>query len=241
LSRTGEHWPQAVVDFGRGARIGLEEAVYCANKQAAQIEGVLAQHEARRHPCLLTRLSPQQFAALGDGWRSQLDYDPVSRTGFFLEGRRLGAVPQVAVVSGGSSDAPVCGEAARTLAFHGVASTRVEDVGVAGLWRLMDRLDEIRRHPVVIAVAGMEGALFSVLGGLVGGVVIAVPSSVGYGVAAAGDLSLRSALASCAPGIVVVNIDNGYGAACAALRVLGLGGATADAAPAPVVPQSDPQ
>lgn len=213
-----------MVDFGRGARIGLEEAVYCANKQAAQIEAVLAQHEARRHACLLTRLSPQQFAALADDWRSRLDYDPVSCTAFFLEGRPLAAESRVAIVSGGSSDAPTCGEAARTLAFHGVASTRVEDVGVAGLWRLMDRLDQIRRHPVVIAVAGMEGALFSVLGGLVGGVVIAVPSSVGYGVAAAGDLSLRSALASCAPGIVTVNIDNGYGAACAALRVLALNG-----------------
>jgi NCAIR mutase (PurE)-related protein len=195
--------------------------VYCANKQAAQIEGVLAQHDARRHACLLTRLSPKQFASLGEAWRARLDYDPVSRTAFFLEGRPLAGEPRVAVVSGGSSDAAICGEAARTLAFHGVASTRVEDVGVAGLWRLMERLDEIRRHPVVIAVAGMEGALFSVLGGLVGGVVIAVPSSVGYGVAGAGDLSLRSALASCAPGIVTVNIDNGYGAACAALRVLG--------------------
>ena len=225
MSRAGEQWPQAVIDFGRGARIGLEEAVYCANKQAAQIEGVLAQHGARRHPCLLTRLSPPQFAALGDGWRSQLDYDPVSHTAFFLGGLPLRTVPQVAVVSAGSSDAAICGEVTRTLAFHGVRSTRVEDVGVAGLWRLMDRLDEIRRHPVVIAVAGMEGAMFSVLGGLVGGLVIAVPSSVGYGVAAAGDLSLRSALASCAPGIVVVNIDNGYGAACAALRVLGINGA----------------
>ena len=225
MSRAGEHWPQAVIDFGRGARIGLEEAVYCANKQATQIEDVLAQHEARGHPCLLTRLGPEQFAALAERWRSQLDYDAVSRTAFFRDGRPLGAAARVAVVSGGSSDAPICGEAARTLAFHGVASTRIEDVGVAGLWRLMDRLDEIRRHPVVIAVAGMEGALFSVLGGLVGGVVIAVPSSVGYGVAAAGDLSLRAALASCAPGVVVVNIDNGYGAACAALRMLGLNGA----------------
>lgn len=224
MSRTVESWPTAVIDFARGGRIGLEEAVYCANKQAAQIEGVLAQHEARRHPCLLTRLSAEQFAALGEGWRARLDYDPVSRTAFFLEGRPLGAEPKVAIVSGGSSDAPICGEAARTLAFHGVASTRVEDVGVAGLWRLMERLDEIRRHPVVIAVAGMEGALFSVLGGLVGSVVVAVPSSVGYGVAAAGELSLRSALASCAPGIVAVNVDNGYGAACAALRVLGLPG-----------------
>jgi len=199
--------------------------VFCANKQPAQIEGVLCQHESRAHPCLLTRLAPPQFAALADRWRSQLDYDPISRTAFFQHRAITDAEPSVAVVSGGSSDAPVCGEAARTLAFHGVGSTRVEDVGVAGLWRLMDRLEEIRRHPVVIAVAGMEGALFSVIGGLVGGVVIAVPSSVGYGVAAAGDLSLKSALASCAPGIVTVNIDNGYGAACAALRALRINGA----------------
>ncbi len=224
MSQVPEQWPRAVVDFSRGERIGIEEAVYCANKQPAQIEGVLAQHASRSHPCLLTRLAPAQLAALPDGWRSRLDYDPVSRTAFFLNGRPYAPEPRVAVVSGGTSDAPICGEAVRTLAFHGVASTRIEDVGVAGLWRLMERLEEIRRHPVVIAVAGMEGALFSVLGGLVGGVMIAVPSSVGYGVAAAGELSLRSALASCAPGIVTVNIDNGYGAACAALRVLGLGG-----------------
>ncbi len=213
-----------VIDFERGARIGIEEAVLCSDKQPPQLEAILGRHAARRHPCLLTRLAAPLVEALDPAWRDQLDYDPVSRTAFFLEPRPLAGDAAVAIVSGGSSDAPVCGEAARTLAFHGVASTRIEDVGVAGLWRVMDRLEEIRRHAVVIAVAGMEGALFSVLGGLVRSPVVAVPTSVGYGVAAGGELGLRSALASCAPGIVAVNIDNGYGAACAALRMLGLVG-----------------
>jgi len=93
-------------------------------------------------------------------------------------------------------------------------------VGVTGLWRLTERIEEIRRFPVVIAVAGMEGALFSVLGGLVGATVIAVPTSVGYGVAEGGRLALNSALGSCAPGVLSVNIDNGYGAACAAIRLM---------------------
>ena len=95
------------------------------------------------------------------------------------------------------------------------------DVGVAGLWRLSERLDEIRAHPIVIAVAGMDAALVSVLGGQVGGVLIAVPTSTGYGAARKGETALAASLASCAPGVVVCNIDNGYGAACAALRTLG--------------------
>ena len=107
------------------------------------------------------------------------------------------------------------------MAFEGEATTLVLDVGVAGLWRLTERLDEIRRHRVVIAVAGMEGALFSVLGGLVAAPVIAVPTSIGYGVGAGGRTALDAALASCASGLAVVNIDNGFGAAHAALRILG--------------------
>ena len=227
MSRPPDSGPQVVIDFERGGRIGIEEAVLCSDKRPAQLEAILERHAARGHPCLLTRLSPELLASLGESRRDRLDYDPVSRTAFFLEPRPPAAEAVVAIVSGGSSDAPVCGEAARTLAFHGVASTRIEDVGVAGLWRVMDRLEEIRRHAVVIAVAGMEGALFSVLGGLVRAPLIAVPTSVGYGVAAGGELGLRSALASCAPGIVAVNVDNGYGAACAALRMLGLLGGPA--------------
>jgi NCAIR mutase (PurE)-related protein len=127
----------------------------------------------------------------------------------------------VAIVAGGTSDARVAREASRTLAFEGEEATLVVDVGVAGLWRLMERIDEIRRHRVVIAVAGMEGALFSVLGGLVASPVVAVPTSVGYGVGAGGQTALNAALASCASGLTVVNIDNGFGAAHAALRILG--------------------
>jgi hypothetical protein len=124
------------------------------------------------------------------------------------------------VVCAGTSDLPVAREAARTLHFAGYDAPVIADVGVAGLWRLMQRIDEIRSFEVVIAVAGMEGALFSVLAGLVDAPVIAVPTSVGYGVAHGGHAALHSALASCATGIVAVNIDNGFGAAGAALRLL---------------------
>ncbi|MPT24476.1 MAG: nickel pincer cofactor biosynthesis protein LarB, partial [Starkeya sp.] len=128
---------------------------------------------------------------------------------------------RIAVVAAGTSDLPVAREVVRTLAFNGQGARLVADVGVAGLWRLMERIEEIRACRVVIAVAGMEGALFSVLGGLVAAPVIAVPTSVGYGVAEGGRAALTSALASCAPGVVAVNIDNGFGAACAALKMLG--------------------
>jgi hypothetical protein len=114
----------------------------------------------------------------------------------------------------------VASEVLRTLAYHGQSALHVADVGVAGLWRLLERVEELRKMSVVVVVAGMEGALFSVVGGLVPGVVIALPTSVGYGVASGGRAALSSALASCAPGVVAVNIDNGYGAACAAMRVL---------------------
>jgi hypothetical protein len=153
--------------------------------------------------------------------RGALDYDAGTRTAI------LGGLPaardagRVAIVCGGTSDLPVAREAERTLAFAGEAATLLADVGVAGLWRLMERLDDIRRHRVVIAVAGMEGALFSVLAGLVPCAVIAVPTSVGYGVAEGGRAALHAALASCASGLAVVNIDNGFGAAHAALRILG--------------------
>jgi NCAIR mutase (PurE)-related protein len=127
----------------------------------------------------------------------------------------------VAVVTAGTSDLPVAREALRTLAFYGLPARAIADVGVAGLWRILQHEDELRRYPAVIVVAGMEGALFSVVGGLVRGAVIAVPTSTGYGAARGGETALHAALASCAPGVVTVNIDNGYGAACAAIRVLG--------------------
>jgi NCAIR mutase (PurE)-related protein len=133
-----------------------------------------------------------------------------------VEASRTGA----GIVTAGTSDLAVAREAARALAFNGFEAPIIADVGVAGLWRLTRRLEEIRRWKVVIGVAGMEGALFSVVGGLVSAPVIAVPTSVGYGVAHGGTTALHAALAGCAPGVVVVNIDNGFGAAAAAIKIL---------------------
>jgi hypothetical protein len=192
--------------------------VYCAGKTPDQIGRIvhLARQSARR--LLFTRLEHEQLHCLDVVARDALDYDAPSRTAM-LGGPAPEAASDVAViVCAGTSDLPVALEARRTLAFYGVAAPLIGDVGVAGLWRLLDRIEEIRTFPVVIAIAGMEGALFSVVAGAVSGLVIAVPCSVGYGVAQGGTAALHSALASCAPGVVTVNIDNGFGAACAALK-----------------------
>lgn len=220
MSNSVESHTTAVLDFERETRIGLSEAVFCEHKTAPQIEAILQRFHQRGTPCLLTRIDADKAGALAVYFRERLDFDPISRTAFSPGPMATRADPGVAIVSGGTSDAPICLEAARTLAFHGIASELFQDVGVTGLWRLQQRIDELRRFPVIIAVAGMEGALFSVLGGLVGAALIAVPTSVGYGVTEGGRLALNAALGSCAPGLLTVNIDNGYGAACAAIRLL---------------------
>ncbi|CAM2923191.1 MULTISPECIES: nickel pincer cofactor biosynthesis protein LarB [Methylobacterium] len=206
------------LDFARPERIGLEEAIFCAGKSPEQIDAILAAARERGASLLLTRLDPEKRDRLGA--EARLDYCPVSRTAVFGQPPPVAGPARVAVVAAGTSDVPVAREVLRTLGYAGRAATLFADVGVAGLWRLTTRLEEIRAHPVVIVAAGMDAALPSVVGGLVAGAVIAVPTSVGYGVAAGGRTALDAVLASCAPGIVVVNIDNGYGAACAALRLL---------------------
>lgn len=212
--------PEIRLDPERGARIGIDEAVLCPQKTPAQIERILSEHRAAGRTALLTRLDEAGLAALAPEWRAALDYDPASRTAW------LGAPPppdgpaRVAIVTAGASDAAPAREAARTLAFAGIASEFVFDVGVAGLWRLLDRVEHLRAMRVLIVVAGMDAALPSVLGGLVACPIVAVPCSTGYGVAAGGETALRAILASCSPGVAAVNIDNGYGAACAALRIL---------------------
>lgn len=214
-----EPGPDIVLDWGRRARTGLAEAVLCESKSSEQIARIVVEAHARRERMLLTRLSAEGFASLPPDARALIDHDPISRTGLVGEAPApvdLGA----AIVCAGSSDWPVAIEAQRTLLAEGVAAPAYGDVGVAGLWRLMNRLPDLADRRVVIAVAGMEGALFSVLSGLVPALVIAVPTSVGYGVAEGGKAALSSALASCAPGLVTVNIDNGFGAAMAALKIL---------------------
>jgi pyridinium-3,5-biscarboxylic acid mononucleotide synthase len=212
---------QIKLDFDRADRLGFSEAVYAESKSVPQLARILEQAAGAGRSILLTRLTQRQYEGLPPALRQQLDYDPASRTAFFGSVKPPSARPWVAVLSAGTSDAPVVLEVMRTLAFYGQASVLASDVGVAGLWRLLERIKEIRTFPVVIVVAGMDGALPSVVGGLVPGLVVAVPTSVGYGVAANGTAALQAALASCSPGLVVVNVDNGYGAACAALRVLG--------------------
>jgi NCAIR mutase (PurE)-related protein len=209
-----------VLDTRRAERIGFPEAVYASAKSPAQIKSIIQYAEARSGRLLLTRLDEGRLLTLPEQQRERIDYDPISCTGFFGEPHPIVPGTAVVVVTAGTSDVPVALEAMRTLRFNGHLANMIADVGVAGLWRLMDRLDEIRAMPIVIVVAGMDAALPSVVAGLVSGCVIAVPTSVGYGVATGGHAALNAILASCAPGIVTVNIDNGYGAGCAALRVL---------------------
>lgn len=211
---------EAVWDAARRARIGLAEAIMCEGKTPAQIAAICDDAKTDHHPVLLTRLSTEAFEALPADLRARIDFEPLSRTAVLGDLPLPAGPARVAVVTAGTSDIGISREAVRTLAAYGEASTEFNDIGVAGLWRLLDRVDEIKEFPVVIVVAGMDGAIFSVIGGLIGAAIIAVPTSTGYGASARGRTALNSALASCAPGVLAVNIDNGYGAACAALRIL---------------------
>ena len=208
-----------VYDHGRPDRIGLPEAILCEGKSAAQIAVAISQALGGAANVLLTRLDSAVAAELKV---DALDYDEESRTAIAGPWTSPSHQPQVAVVTAGTSDLPIAREALRTLAYHGIAAAEYADVGVAGLWRLLNVRDELAKFRVIIAVAGMDGAMFTVLGGLVPSVVVAVPTSIGYGVSNDGKTALHAALASCAQGIVAVNIDNGYGAACAVTRLLGV-------------------
>jgi len=209
------------LDFDRLRRVGFPEIVLAEGKTPEQVVEICRQL-ARAHDVLVTRLSPERWeevAALPLPGRA--DYDARSGTLHLSVGKSLPRVEGlVSIVTAGTTDIVVAEEARRTLDYLGVSSALVPDVGVAGLLRLLSRLEEIERANVVIAVAGMEASLFSVIGGLVGRPLIAVPTSGGYGAAFAGFASLLSAVNSCANGVTAVNIDSGYAAAMAAFRIL---------------------
>lgn len=207
------------LDDSRHARLGFPEIVYGEFKSADQIARIIASHNASGKELLITRLDESRLP-------SDLDigtYDPVARTFTIRQHSPIPSSPAVAIISGGSSDRPVVGETLNTLNFLDIGALCVQDVGVAGLHRLMGRLDDLRAHSVLIVVAGFEGALASVVSGLLPQPIIAVPTSVGYGVAAGGQAALHAMLASCANGLLVTNIDNGCGAALAAKRILRCG------------------
>jgi len=209
-------------DHCRRERIGLPETVFCQGKTLETLAHLVREQASPgATPLLFTRLVPDAYESLPRDARDALDYHALSKTAFggVLPPRENG---RVAVVSAGTCDGPVAWEAARTLTYLGIGHTVYEDSGVAGLWRLSTRLEEINAHDVVLIVAGMDAALATVLGGLTPRPVVAVPTSVGYGVATGGSTALAAMLSSCAPGVCVQNIDNGYGAACAAARIVGL-------------------
>lgn len=205
-------------DLGRAARVGMPEAVYAAGKTVGQcvdiVEHLLTEGE---DPVIVTRCADAHLKALAplhpEGtWSSTLTWRHAApRT----------QLRPVVLVSGGTSDQPVLDECRGTLTALGVPTRPVRDVGVAGLHRLLGSLDDIDGGSVVVAFAGMEAALPTVLAGLVATPIVAVPTSVGYGTTFGGVTALLSMLSSCAPGISVVGIDNGFGAACAAHRILG--------------------
>ncbi len=207
----------AKVDLHRGVRQGAAEVIYGAGKTPEQIAGIartLADRGARN--ILITRVDPQAAAYLAD--RLPLDYHELARLAVACPGLRP-ARGSIVVATGGTSDMPVAEEAALTAEVLGNRVTRLYDVGVAGLHRLLANLDPLMSARCVVAVAGMEGALASVVGGLVDCPVIAVPTSVGYGASFGGLSALLSMLNSCASGCSVVNIDNGFGAGFLASRI----------------------
>lgn len=207
----------ARLDHHRAVRVGTPEAVYAPGKTPTQVAEIMARLAARGL-AIATRAAPDVFEAV----RARLpeaQYDATARLIWAGEKPAPCGDPLV-VAAAGTSDLPVAEEAALTGALFGLNVQRLYDVGVAGLHRLLAHAETLQRAGVVIAVAGMEGALPSVIGGLVGCPVIAVPTSQGYGANFGGLSALLAMLNSCAPGVAVVNIDNGYGAAVVARRIL---------------------
>jgi hypothetical protein len=216
----GEILPFAHIDHHRALRSGHPEVVYCDPKTVDQVVAICERLEAATGSFLGTRVTREQAGALATRF-PRLEWNELARTAWLPPDPRPAPTGRgtILVVSAGTSDLPVAEEAAVTAEAFGNAVDRVPDVGVAGLHRLMAASEYLAGAAVVIVVAGMEGALPSVVGGLVRAPVIAVPTSVGYGASFGGLAALLGMLNSCAAGVTVVNIDNGFGAAAAASRI----------------------
>ncbi len=208
----------ARVDMHRGIQQGAAEVIYGAGKTPEQITGIVdAMKRNGQETILITRLSPKSARIVS--LEHEMDYHEEAGIGIIGEMPKPDGIGKIVVATGGTSDIPVAEEAALTAQVHGNEVVRLYDVGVAGLHRLLACMDDIMDASVIIAVAGMEGALASVIGGLADCPVIAVPTSVGYGASFQGVSALLSMLNSCASGVSVVNIDNGYGAGYLASRI----------------------
>ena len=208
------------IDHNRKQRIGFPEVVYGEAKDVETILNILKEILKHQEKVLITKLQEQKVVEIKKHYKSVF-YD--LKSGVCIVGkmpRPKRKNPDVVILSGGTSDEFIVNEAFYTAEFLGLKAQKIVDVGVAGVHRLLDRKDEIKKAKVLIACAGFEGALPTVVSGLFPQPVIGVPVSVGYGVAKGGSTALNSMLSSCANGLVVTNIDNGYGAAIAAYRIV---------------------
>ena len=203
-------------DYHRSERTGINEVIFALDKSTNEINHILK--TIKNNSLLITKLDKSKYESLE--LKHLIDYDQTSLTGFFNFKKKELIQNSISIVAAGTSDLNIATEAKRTLEFFGYEAYEIYDVGVAGLWRIMKKLDLIKKTKLSIVVAGMDGALPTVLTGLISNPVIAVPTSTGYGVADKGNTALKSMLTSCSPGMSVVNIDNGFGAACAAIRIL---------------------
>lgn len=213
----------AVVDHHRALRQGAPEVILGQGKTAEQIAGIATELTRKKQNVLITRISGEQAQYVSEHVE-KVEYSALAKVAT-IEVSELNRFdcPEVALVSAGTADMSVAEECAETLRMFGIPFERIYDVGVAGIHRLLARRERLEQMSMAIVVAGMEGALPSVVGGLVPIPVIAVPTSVGYGVGAGGYAALCGMLTSCASGVTVCNIDNGFGAAFAALRILRVG------------------
>ena len=208
----------AKVDLHRGIRQGSSEVIYGEGKTAEQIIGIVdMMAEKHQLPLLITRLSREKYEQVAE--KHELNYNSMAKIAVVGEYPEPDGIGRIVIATGGTSDIPVAEEAAITAEYLGNEVERLYDVGVAGIHRLLANRESLMKASVIIAVAGMEGALASVVGGLVDCPVIAVPTSVGYGASFKGLSALLSMLNSCASGVAVVNIDNGFGAGFMASRI----------------------
>ena len=207
-------------DFQRRERIGLIEAIWGADKSIDQLKRVSDEVLEKKEIVFITRIDKEKAKNLLDIYEDAKFYEEANCLIIGQNFNKYSTNKKVAIISGGSSDLAVTLEAKLSLEIYGVRCQSFIDVGVAGLHRLLSQLDEINNYDVLIVCAGMEGALATIIGGLLPQPIIAVPVSVGYGVSKNGETALNSMLSSCSPGIAVMNIDNGYGAAMAALRII---------------------
>jgi hypothetical protein len=209
------------IDHDRENRIGFPEVVYGTTKSIEDLSKILENYNALGKNVLVTKLQPEKASVLLLEYPNAF-YDKLSSIFMAQPSNEIRGEGEVAIISAGTSDIHIVNEAYYTLKYMGVKAQRVNDVGVAGMHRIMDRVEELKSYKVLIVIAGFEGALPTVVGGLLHQPIIAVPADVGYGVAEGGHVALNAMLSSCANGITVVNINNGYGAAMSALRILNL-------------------